>query len=495
SDTKKYTQLTDLTEDNTVKETTGDNTVVIKENNLQVDTTKDNNLNTTKKNDKTKIIIDFSKFSFIWIIIIIILSILLLILLFLIIRKIVLSIRDKKDSSGGGGTRRLFTSGGSQASYTSTSESQVKQSNDFKNKNLKTVEKTPIHQENIKKEEKNINLDKIEKDTPKEDKIIQKEENITDKKQIIEEKEDLVNKNQDTEEKNNADKNQIMEEDIVDKNQIIEKKEDIEKENVIEEDLLTDEEYSALIEKEIIEKENILSKIDEENQLEEVIDKKEPDIKEEIVEVKELFTLGEQVLFREKEDLLSTKKYNKFSVFYNEKTNFVDEAEHFGEEIFYDFRFKVESVTNNTVTCATKINLLLDEVVNIKDVKLKTVKIIYNTDTKEYLVSFVPYEQINLTDIFIAKQEIIAEKKAIVFGNPDAIIEKMISHNKNSQSIRSLAWEKATILEIKDNRFNLLTSNPLILDTIIEIRKDHKTLQYKVSKCQKTNDGFVSVVG
>ncbi|HPO48741.1 MAG TPA: VWA domain-containing protein [Spirochaetota bacterium] len=217
----------------------------------------------------------------------------------------------------------------------------------------------------------------------------------------------------------------------------------------------------------------------------------ETGIEENLKDVSENFYKNGNVVFvREKEDLNDYKKYSKISLFHNEKTSYIDEAERFGEELSLTSNFKIKEVSKNIIVCTSEYPMLLDEIVEIEKIKLISSKISYNEKKKEFKITFIPKKKTDLSKIFKEKQDISANKKSRIFGNKDALIEKSLSSKKEFEREKTTNWKSAEIIYKKNKEAVLITEFQICVDTIVEIREENESepLSYFVSKITKIEE-------
>ncbi|HOV14608.1 MAG TPA: hypothetical protein PK771_10015, partial [Spirochaetota bacterium] len=195
------------------------------------------------------------------------------------------------------------------------------------------------------------------------------------------------------------------------------------------------------------------------------------------------------VFVREKEDLNEIRKYNKISVFHNEKTNFIDEAEHYGEEINLNSNLKVKVVSKDNIICVSRYPMLLDEVIETSNIKLISSKISFNDKKSEFKITFLPENKVDLTKIFKEKQEINANKKSRIFGNRDAIIEKSLNSKSIFERDKKTGWTSAQLIQKKEMEYMLVTEFQLCIDTVIEVKENEEVKDYFVYKITSMEDG------
>ena len=195
------------------------------------------------------------------------------------------------------------------------------------------------------------------------------------------------------------------------------------------------------------------------------------------------------VYIKEKEDLNDLTKYNKFSVFHSEKATFIDEAEHFGEELSLTSNLKIKEVTKKSLVCISEYPMLLDETVEMDKIKLISSKISYNEKKLQYKITFYPKKSVDLTKIFKEKQNINANKKSRIFGNKDAIMEKSLSSKSDFEREKITDWHNGEIIHKKHKEVILITEFQLCIDTIVEVKENEEVNNYFVLKITKLNDG------
>jgi hypothetical protein len=197
------------------------------------------------------------------------------------------------------------------------------------------------------------------------------------------------------------------------------------------------------------------------------------------------FLKNQKIIYRETEDLLNAKKYNKIHLFHNDRTTFVDAAETSGQEVYYNTRFALKKVTAEFLVCSGKMFLLLDEILKINGIQFRVIAVTVEKRKKLLNYKIVPLEKLDLVKKFSKKKEIEASKKSLIFGTPDSILEKMTSRKTNGEIVFSGEWKKAEIIGSSDNTVKIATNSPVVIDTCIEFKTE-------VSSLKKINARIIS---
>lgn len=200
--------------------------------------------------------------------------------------------------------------------------------------------------------------------------------------------------------------------------------------------------------------------------------------------------------YRKQLDLVTNKRYNKFSVFHNEGTRYVDDVEHTGEEVITQSKLKVLNVDNKIITVSGTVFLLLDEIINIKKMDFKTRKIKYDKVKKAFQVTLeLLNSKKDLTSSISVGDSLECTKKTQLFGSPNAIVEKMIA-NKKQVFYDFTKWKSANGKKEGDQLI-LSSKYPLILDTIFEVKylmDSSMSYQYYVTKITREKGKYNNIL-
>lgn len=402
------------------------------EDNINFNQTKDNSNDLTSDINRKGIIKVAGK-NFSYLFLIIIALIILFLLLFIIIRKITNRAENRGNNADTSGSK---TSG--RKTFTddfSFSNKNINETNNEKVKGNKDINR-------VKESEKSLKVN----DNLSDDKY-QDEKSDDNKKNL---KEDIDNK---------------VTEGSDDKEEFINKRKN---------------EIKDILENRIGKKES--NGIDREN---ENVNKESDQIEEGLIMGNNDLSESKEVFVMEKEDLNNIKKYNKISILHSDKPSFIDEPDHFGEEISINTNLKIKESDKDFIICLSDYPMLLDETVEINKIKLVSTKIIYNENKKNYRITFKPSKKIDLSSIFKVKQEISANKKTKIFGNRDAIIEKsLLSRDKFERKLID-SWQKGDLIYKKHKEAVLVTDYQLCIDTIVDIKEDDEIKSYFISKVTK----------
>ena len=196
-----------------------------------------------------------------------------------------------------------------------------------------------------------------------------------------------------------------------------------------------------------------------------------------------------EVFYRTSLDILERKKFQQSEILQNQKTNFIDEPDKSGEIVVTKSRLRITSVKVNTVVCEGTEFFNLDDVLVIKNVPFRIMRIVYKGGAFQYTT--VSVSNADLSSFSVSSKEAIdATREKTLFGDRDSVINKMLIEKPNK--IVNFHWKKGKALYDYINKSaQIVTKEPLELDVCVEVKEkesDIKTKKYYTYKITKSEE-------
>lgn len=198
-----------------------------------------------------------------------------------------------------------------------------------------------------------------------------------------------------------------------------------------------------------------------------------------------------EVFYRTSLDILERKKFQQSEILQNQKTNFIDEPDKSGEIVVTKSRLKITSVNVNTVVCEGTEFYNLDDVLVIKNIPFRIMRIVYKGGAFQY--TFVSVNNADISSLSVKAQEVVdATREKALFGDRDSVINKMLIEKPNK--IVNFHWKKGKALYDYINKSaQIVTKEPPELDVCVEIKEkesDIKTKKYYTYKITKSDEVY-----
>lgn len=188
--------------------------------------------------------------------------------------------------------------------------------------------------------------------------------------------------------------------------------------------------------------------------------------------------------YRIKKDMQALERVSKFNLIYNKNASFIDEEEHTGEQVVIESKLSVAEIGEDYLIATGGIGLLLDEIVDMKGIKLRVdnADFMRNESNYRYRLVITDVLKQSLDSIFTVKDSVIGEKRMVIFGQDSAVIDKLVGKTANSHSIRpNSGWNDCNVGGGRDvNSF--MTYDPVFIDTVIELSVNGQTSDYFIKK-------------
>ena len=197
--------------------------------------------------------------------------------------------------------------------------------------------------------------------------------------------------------------------------------------------------------------------------------------------------------FRTKIDMLRREKISKFQLLYNKEASFIDEEEHSGELVVIESKLSVTDIGLDYLMTTGDIGLYLDEIVELKSIKLRVDNADFNRNDALYTYKLVVVEPLKreLSKLFTVKDSVVGQKKMPVFGQDSAVIDKLVLSDleKPTQNKTSVNWQDCKIRDEHVIASFISTSQPLI-DTVVELSVNGSVKEFFIYKVKCSNDVF-----
>lgn len=198
-----------------------------------------------------------------------------------------------------------------------------------------------------------------------------------------------------------------------------------------------------------------------------------------------------EVFYRTSSDILERKKFQQSEILQNQKTNFIDEPDKSGEIVVTKSRLKIISIKVNTVVCEGAEFYNLDDVLVIKNVSFRIMRIVYKSGAFQY--SMVSASTADLSSFSISAKDVVdATREKTLFGDRDSVINKMLIEKPNK--IVNFHWKKGKALYDYINKSaKIVTNEPPELDVCVEVKEkesDIKTKKYYTHKITKSGENY-----
>ncbi len=197
--------------------------------------------------------------------------------------------------------------------------------------------------------------------------------------------------------------------------------------------------------------------------------------------------------FRTKIDMLRREKISKFQLLYNKEASFIDEEEHSGELVVIESKLSVTDIGLDYLMTTGDIGLYLDEIVELKSIKLRVDNADFNRNDALYTYKLVVVEPLKreLSKLFTVKDSVVGQKKMPVFGQDSAVIDKLVlsDSEKPTQNKTSVNWQDCKIRDEHVIASFISTSQPLI-DTVVELSVNGMVKEFFIYKVKYSNDVF-----
>ncbi len=197
--------------------------------------------------------------------------------------------------------------------------------------------------------------------------------------------------------------------------------------------------------------------------------------------------------FRTKIDMLRREKISKFQLLYNKEASFIDEEEHSGELVVIESKLSVTDIGLDYLMTTGDIGLYLDEIVELKSIKLRVDNADFNRNDALYTYKLVVVEPLKreLSKLFTVKDSVVGQKKMPVFGQDSAVIDKLVlsDSEKPTQNKTSVNWQDCKIRDEHVIASFISTSQPLI-DTVVELSVNGMVKEFFIYKVKCSNDVF-----